>query len=120
MTITTKDTFGKEKTYEVVDKIPAGFFVWNIGENMGTDEYIPLAEWMEPSNKSSYDINPETLKAIKLEKHDVEILREAAGYGVASKKDAERAVRRNAKSYMAIRKKMLAEMALPIFENITE
>lgn len=28
--------------FEIVEKIPACFFVWNIGENMGTDEYIPI------------------------------------------------------------------------------
>ena len=25
--------------FEIVDKIPVSFFVWNIGENMGSDEY---------------------------------------------------------------------------------
>lgn len=39
-----------EKTYifEIVDNIPVGFFVWNIGENMGSDEYIPLAQDLKP------------------------------------------------------------------------
>ena len=26
--------------YEIVEKIPSNYFVWNIGENMGTDEYF--------------------------------------------------------------------------------
>ena len=47
-TITTKDTFGKTRSYELVGKIPSGFFVWNIGENMGTDEYIPICEDLHP------------------------------------------------------------------------
>ena len=35
-----------EKTdiFEIVEKIPVGFFIWNIGENMGTHEYIPVCE----------------------------------------------------------------------------
>ena len=37
-TITTKDTWGKEQTYKVAEKIPAGYKVWNIGKNMGHDE----------------------------------------------------------------------------------
>lgn len=65
-TITTTDTFGKCSTYEVVNKIPYGFFVWNIGENMGTDEYIPICEDLHPEDKDNYEINPNTLKAIKL------------------------------------------------------
>ena len=41
-----KDTnrFGNQKEYEVVEKIPCGFFVLSIGENMGHDDYIPLAQ----------------------------------------------------------------------------
>ena len=34
------ESFGKVDVFEVVDKIPAGFFVWNIGENMGHDLYL--------------------------------------------------------------------------------
>lgn len=51
--------------FEIVEKIPAGFFIWNIGENMGTHEYIPLCEDLHPENKDDYSINPETLKAVK-------------------------------------------------------
>lgn len=35
--------------FEIVNKIPVGFFVWNIGENMGSDEYIPLAQDLKPA-----------------------------------------------------------------------
>ena len=34
------DGFGKVDVFEIVDKIPTGFFVWNICDNMGHDEYI--------------------------------------------------------------------------------
>lgn len=34
------ESFGKVDVFEIVDKIPTGFFVWNIGDNMGHDEYI--------------------------------------------------------------------------------
>lgn len=61
--------------FEVVEKIPAGFFVWNIGENMGTDEYIPICEDLHPEDKDNYEINTRTLKAIRLSLEDVEALR---------------------------------------------
>ena len=32
------ESFGKVDVFEIVDKIPTGFFVWNIGDNMGHDE----------------------------------------------------------------------------------
>ena len=40
--------------FEIVEKIPAGFFVWNIGENMGSNEYIPLAQDLHPEDKENY------------------------------------------------------------------
>ena len=43
-----------------------GFFVWNIGENMGTHEYIPVCEDLHPEDKDDYNINPATLKAVKV------------------------------------------------------
>lgn len=41
-------------------------FVWNIGENMGTHEYIPVCEDLHPEYKDNYEINTATLKAVKV------------------------------------------------------
>lgn len=56
-----------EKThiFEIVEKIPAGFHVWNIGENMGTCEFIPVCEKLYPEDKEDYSVNTSTLKAVK-------------------------------------------------------
>lgn len=122
-TITTKSIWN-EDTFEIVDKIPAGYFIWSIGENMGHDEYIPLCERLNPEAKKSdseyYRINRDTLKAIKLDREEVKLLRRAAGYGVCTKKDALSAIKRAAKSTMQKRKKYLAEQTINIFERITE
>ena len=118
-TITTKDTFGKIQTYEVVEKMPAGFFVWNIGENMGTDEYIPICEDLHPEDKDNYEINTSTLKAIKLSSEDVEALREAAHCGIVSKKTAEKALKSKRRGYWSDRKREQAEKTIEIFKRIT-
>ena len=118
-TITTKDTFGKCKTYEVVNKIPSGFYVWNIGENMGSDEYIPICEDLHPEDKDNYEIKTSTLKAIKLSREDVEALREAASCGVNSKKTAEKALKSKRTSYSAERKRKAATATIDIFKRIT-
>ena len=118
-TITTKDTFGKSTSYEVVGKIPAGFFVWNIGENMGTDEYIPICEDLHPEDKDNYEINPNTLKAIKLSVEEVKALREAAHFGINSKKTAERALMSKRHGYLSDRKRTEAEKTIDIFKRIT-
>lgn len=119
MKIKTKDTFGNTNEYEVVEKMPNGYFVWNIGANMGTDEYIPIAEWKHPGNKENYDINPDTVKAIKMDPADVRVLRKASGYGISDYTDAKRAIARNPKSGYMRNKKELAEKAMKIFEKIT-
>lgn len=116
-TITTGSM--KKHTFEIVDKIPTGFFVWNIGDNMKMDEYIPLCEKLCPNDKDSYDINPATLKAIKLDPETVKILREAAHYGVTSKKAAEKTLKRTPKTIMAKRKFEFAKQTIEIFEKIS-
>lgn len=110
-------------TFEVVDKIPAGFFVWNIDNIMGHDDYIPLCEnlyhGLKKDDSEYYTINQNTLKAIKLDPEEVKLLREAADYAVCSKKDALSAIKRNAKSPYQKRKKALAEQTISIFERIS-
>ena len=44
----TSSLFEKTDVFEIVEKIPVRFFVWNIGENMGTHEYIPVCEDLHP------------------------------------------------------------------------
>ena len=118
-TITTKDTFGKIQTYEVVEKIPSGFFVWNIGENMGDDEYIPICEDLHPEDKDNYEINPNTVKAIRLSVEEVKALRKAASVGINSKKTAEKALKSKRRGYWSDRKRAEAEKTIDIFERIT-
>lgn len=56
----------KTDVFEIVEKIPVNFFVWNIGENMGTHEYIPVCEDLHPEDKDNYEINTKTLKTVKV------------------------------------------------------
>ena len=81
----------RKDVFEIVEKIPTGFFVWNIGDNMGHDEYIPLCKDLHPEDKENFEIDVTTLKAIKLPINEVKALREAAHCGVNSKKTAEKA-----------------------------
>lgn len=119
-TITTKDTFGKSSSYEVVEKIPAGFFVWNIGENMGTHEYIPVCQYMKPGDKENFEINQDTLKAVKVTPEEWEKLNKAAAWGVGNLLQAEKALKSKRRGYTADRKREVAKMTIEIFRNICE
>ena len=106
--------------FEIVEKIPNNYYVWNIGENMGTDEYIPICEDLYPGYKDNYDINTSTLKAIKLSREEVEALREAAHVGIVSKTTAEKALKNKRRGYWSDRKREQAKKTIDIFNRIAE
>ena len=110
----------RNDVFEIVEKIQIHYFVWNIGENMGTDEYIPICEDLHPEDKDNYEINPNTVKAIKLSVEEVKALRKAASVGINSKKTAEKALKSKRTGYNADRKRKAATATIAIFERITE
>ena len=116
---TKSDLCERIDVFEIVDKIPAGFFVWNISENMGSNEYIPLAQDLHPEDKENFEINISTLKAIKLSTEEVNALRQAASWGVNNKATAEKALKSKRTSYNAERKRKAATATLEIFKRIT-
>lgn len=108
----------KTDVFEIVKKIPVGFFVWNIGENMGSDVYIPFCEDLHPEDKKDFCVNVATLKAIKLDPEEVQLLRAAASVGIVSKSTAEKALRSRRKGYWSNRKREQAEKTIDIFNRI--
>lgn len=115
----TAETIWNTHKFQIVKKIPEGFFVWNIGENMGSDEWIPLAQDLKPGDKENFDINLDTLKAIRLKPEEVQTLRKAAGIGVNNLKTAERALKSKRRGYWSDRKRKAAEMTIDIFRKIS-
>ena len=116
---TTSNLCERQDIFEIVDKIPGNFYIWNIGENMGSDEWIPLAQDLKPGDKENFEINPETLKAIRLNPEEVQILRKAAGIGVNNLKAAEKALKSKRRGYWSDRKRKAAEMTIDIFRKIS-
>ena len=116
---TERNLNDRNDIFEIVEKIPSNYFIWNIGENMGTDEYIPICEDLHPEDKDNCDINTSTLKAIKLNVEEVKALREAAHVGINSKKTAEKALKSKRRGYWSDRKREQAEKTIDIFRKIT-
>jgi len=107
-------------TFEIVEKIPSEYSVWNIGEFMGSEEYIPFCEKLYPALPKSYDINGETLKAIKLDPAEVKLLRKAAREGIVNKEQAEKAIKSKRKGRNAKVKRAYAQKTIEIFSRITK
>lgn len=106
----------KGHTFEVVNSIPAGYHVWNIGTNM-IDGYLPLCE---PIDSDMYTVNVDTLKAIKID--EAQTILAACKYSkeISTPEGMERYIKRynNAKGASARRKVALMKKALPIFKTI--
>lgn len=109
----------RQDVFEIVEKIPQNFFVWNIGENMGSDEYIPFAQELRPGDKENFEINLHTLKAIRLNPEEVQILRKSAAVGVNNIKTAEKALKSKRLGYWSDRKRKAAKMSIDIFRKIS-
>ena len=112
-------TIWNEHSFEVTEKIPANFFVCNIGGIDGHEEYVPVCESLHPENKKCYDINPSTLKAIKLTKEEAGKLAEAASYGINSLKTAEKALKSTRRGPLSDRKRKHAQITIEIFKKIS-
>ena len=113
------DLCERKDVFEIVEKVPANFFVWNIGDNMGLDEYIPICKDLHPEDKENFEIDTISLKAIKLPINEVKTLRQAASWGVNSKATAEKALKSKRTGYNADRKRKAATATIDIFKRIT-
>lgn len=113
------ETFGKTDVFEIVGRIPENFFVWNIGENMGTHDYIPLCEDLHPEDKDDYSINPATLKAIRVTPEEWEKLNKAAAYEVNNLQTAAKALKSKRRDYWSDRKRVAAELTIDIFMKLS-
>lgn len=112
-------SFHNTDAFEIVNKIPSNYFIWNIGENMGTKEYIPICEMLHPENKEDFSINRNTLKAVKVTPEEWDALNKAASFGVGSLQDAEKALRSKRHGYISDNKRKFAALTIDIFRKIS-
>lgn len=80
-------------TFELVESVPRGYLIWNIGKNMA-DGYLPLCRLcaVQPF-RGGRNIEGDTLKAIKCE--GAQVILKAAGYGPGTLDGMERYIERN-------------------------
>lgn len=101
-------------TFEVVEEVPDGYMVWNIGKNM-VDGYLPLcrlsARQPFPGGRS---IEAGTLKAIKA--NGAQTILAAVGYGPSTVKEMENHIAKYAQRKPRECSKMKA--ALPFMRQI--
>lgn len=101
-----------DRTFELVDQIPYGYEVWNIGKNM-IDGYLPLCRLSPhqpfPGGRS---IETDTLKAIKVD--SAQIILAAMSIGPKTVKEMERYIEKHPNEWGVDRMKK----ALPYMREI--
>lgn len=112
MLISRGDGF-PEYRFKIVEHVPRAYIVWNIGDNLGNDDFIPFCQTLP----NSYSINPYTLLAVKLPADDVQVLRKVAGRGDTNKSNIYKRIERHSKQDYP---RELLERAAAILEAITD
>ena len=99
-------------TFEIVEKIPSGYEIWNIGDHMHSNVLVPLCHC---GTAGDYTINPDTLKAIRMAPNDATIVKKVSmWYCLNNFAACAKYLKR--KSYKAM-KKNAAQTAIKIFEK---
>lgn len=106
-------------TFELIDYVPLGYEIWNIGRNM-LEGYLPFcriaARQPFPGGRS---IEPDTLKAIKIE--GAQLILDAVGDGPKTIEEMEQYIQRHKKeksgtyAHMKVQK---YKKALPVMRQI--
>lgn len=90
--VNTSGMSGKGDVFEVVDEVPPGYVIWNIGANM-IPGYLPLCRLKQNQPfPGARHIETDTLKAIRAE--GAQDILAATIYGPESPEEMERYIRR--------------------------
>lgn len=113
MWITEVTNWGDKRQYQVVDKIPDGYDVWNIAGINGNPEYLPLCVCYE----GTYTVMIDRLLAIKIPEADQKIMYASSMWGAGNLIKARRLLKRK---NLNQRTRERIEKALPLFEKYTD
>ena len=95
-TISFDNGYGTTYKFDVVNKIPKGYEVWNIDFNRLGDGYVPLCQVYE----GTYNIIKSTLKAIRIDSaEEREIIKRAVSRGINGKDEVAQRARELLKRY---------------------
>ncbi len=111
-----KTITSKGDTFELVDYVPYGYIVWNIGKNM-IDGYLPLCRLsaMQPF-PGGRNIETDTLKAIKVD--GAQTILAAIGWGPETPDEMEAYIKKNSTNNDRRMEVERMKAALPIMRRI--
>ena len=105
--------------FEIVDSVPSGYLIWNIGRNM-TEGYVPFCQLKSDQPfEGGMEINPDTLKAVRID--DSFKIMDAIGYGPNTSEEMEAFINKyqdcpeNSWKHLAVQR---MKDALPVMRQI--
>ena len=109
----TKTITKGNNTFTKTSNISGDYQVWNI-PSLG-EGIVPLFE-----SASEFQVNPETLKYIKVKPVEAELLHKAASNGIRTLAQAQSILASKRTGPTIMRNKGIAELVVPIFEKYTK
>lgn len=105
-------------TFELVDEVPLGYTVWNIGRHNMPAGYLPLCRLLHPQPCGARQIDVDSLKATKVK--GAEYVLDVASSGMASIQKMETYMIRNkgSKDPWAVRQIERCKKAIPVLESL--
>jgi len=116
-----KGNFRAPDAFLVVDKIPSGFHIWNIGNNMA-DGYLPICQGKAGEYEWQACVDLEHLYAIDMTDRPelLAALRKAAGIGITDIIAANKYLHVEPKDDLAKQQLEYSKKLLPVFEELSE
>lgn len=103
-------------TFAIVDYFPLGYEIWNIGKHM-VDGYLPLCRVIP----GTYQVEPDTLKAIKIDGAQTVLAAIGAGHNTIAKMEKFITKNKNAKlGTWEFSQRMKIQAALPIMYQLRQ
>lgn len=110
-----QDFWGDRKKYWIVDAVPKGYMIWNIGSH-APEGFIPLC-----LHDKRYRVDVNSLKVIKCENEEErQYILQAAGWGAGTLRECENniAILKGSKSIMNKHNLDLLQKALPALKKL--
>ena len=100
------------RIFEIVDHVPSGYTIWNIGKHM-TDGYLPV---VRVGGYNGCQVDTTTMKAIKVD--GAQTILAACGYGPSTVRDMENYIEKHSGKRSRAHEIERMRKALPIMKQI--
>lgn len=115
--VLTVATIWGSDSFKIVDKIPEGYQVWNIGADNMPEGFVPLAKIKDGSK---YEIERDTLTTIKTDANTWRTIMAAARFGCNNLKNTTKLLNSKRAGKLADAKRYHAAKTIEIYKELSK